>query len=221
MTQHQRTEQENPATLRRASLELEKLRLHDEDGGVCSVAGGGGCNDVGAPFPAGCRKLLRSLPGNNKCVDCGNRNPDWASVTYGVLLCVNCSGRHRSYGVATSRVRSVSMDTWSHSQVLAMLEGGNEQLDNFYRRHDMGESNSAVFERRYQTKAARFYRKNMEEHVKTIRRLGQWKGRAASRKPAGAATAKSRSSSRNNNNNNHHHHHHRHCKPVAMAAAAG
>merc|ERR1719262_1711374 len=208
--QHQQME-------RRASIELEKLRLHEDGGsGDCHVVGGGkigGCNDVGAPFPAGCRKLLRSLPGNNKCVDCGNRNPDWASVTYGVLLCVNCSGRHRSYGVATSRVRSVSMDTWSHSQILAMLEGRNEQLDSFYRRHDMGETNSAVFERRYQTKAARFYRKNMEKHVETIRKLGQWKGRAASRKAA-AGSGATTTTTRNNSNQRQH----RHCNPVSVAA---
>merc|ERR1711977_104676 len=107
----------------------------------------------------------------------------------------------RSFGVATSRVRSISMDSWSHSQVLAMLEGGNDQLENFYCRHDMGE-NSTAFDRRYQTKAARFYRNNMEHHVEKIRQLGQWKGRAASRKAAAscAATATSRSS-RNNHRN--------------------
>jgi len=73
------------------------------------------------------------------------------------------------------------MDCWSHSQVLAMLEGGNEQLQNFYCRHDMGEK-SKVFDHRYQTKAARFYRKNMGNHVAKIGQIGQWMGRAASRK---------------------------------------
>jgi hypothetical protein len=74
------------------------------------------------------------------------------------------------------------MDCWSHSQVLAMLEGGNEQLQNFYTRHDMGEKQSKVFDQRYQTKAARFYRNNMERHVATIEQIGEWMGRAASRK---------------------------------------
>ena len=43
--------------------------------------------------------LLRSLPGSSRCVDCSDLNPEWASVTYGVLLCVSCAGRHRSLGV--------------------------------------------------------------------------------------------------------------------------
>jgi ADP-ribosylation factor GTPase-activating protein 1 len=38
---------------------------------------------------------LRSLPGNDSCVDCGTKNPQWASVSYGTLFCLECSGQHR------------------------------------------------------------------------------------------------------------------------------
>jgi 5-bromo-4-chloroindolyl phosphate hydrolysis protein len=79
------------------------------------------------------------------------------------------------------------MDCWSHSQVLTMLEGGNEQLQNFFKRHDMG-GKSRVFNQRYQTKAARFYRKNMDRHVSKIEQIGKWMGRAASRKVAQTPT---------------------------------
>eukprot|EP00536_Pseudo-nitzschia_multiseries_P002051 jgi/Psemu1/301194/fgenesh1_kg.27_\ len=194
---------EDPATLFRVAKELEELRRLDNGNGITAKNKNTNTNtntnankndihcyssysDVGAPFPRSCRKLLRSIPGNSVCVDCGNRNPDWASVTYGVLLCTVCSGRHRSYGVATSRVRSVTMDSWSHKQVLSMLEGGNEQLRNFYDRHGMGESSSGspLFGRRYFTKAAGFYRTNLESHVAMIGKIGPWMGRAASRKVA-------------------------------------
>jgi len=172
---------EDPSVLRKVVNELEELRFHDS-------ATHNDIHSDGAPFPRSCRKLLRSIPGNSRCIDCGNRNPDWASVTYGVLLCTVCSGKHRSYGVSVSRVRSITLDCWSHSQVLAMLEGGNEQLQNFYTRHDMGEKQSKVFDQRYQTKAARFYRKNMERHVAKIEKIGEWMGRAASRKVAAKPT---------------------------------
>jgi hypothetical protein len=38
---------------------------------------------------------VQALPGNNVCVDCGVDSPDWASVTHGILLCLQCSGPHR------------------------------------------------------------------------------------------------------------------------------
>jgi len=136
----------------------------------------------GARFPAGCRKLMMSLPGNSNCIDCGSVNPEWASVTFGTLICTRCSGRHRSYGVQTSFVRSVRMDTWNYDQVLAMLEGGNGQLKGFFDRHQLGNSSDpSLFSKRYHTKAAKFYRINLSKHVENVSDLGPYQGREASR----------------------------------------
>lgn len=60
----------------------------------------GGCS--GQRFPPNCLKLVRSLPGNSRCVDCGEMSPEWASISYGVLLCLRCSGRHRGHGINVS-----------------------------------------------------------------------------------------------------------------------
>jgi len=145
----------------------------------------GGCGPLHAQhydfFPAACRKQLFSLPGNSSCADCGTPHPQWASVTYGALICLQCSGRHRSYGVNTSKVRSVTMDTWSHTEILAMLEGGNEQLRGFFRRHRMESDDLVMRAKRYHTKAARFYRKNLAKHVQQVANKGVYKGREAAR----------------------------------------
>jgi len=42
-----------------------------------------------------------SIPGNDKCVDCSASRPEWASLGFGVLVCLDCAGYHRSLGEPT------------------------------------------------------------------------------------------------------------------------
>lgn len=71
---------------------------------------------------------LRAIAGNNRCVDCQARFPQWATVSYGTFMCLECSGRHRGLGVHLSFVRSVTMDSWTDKQIKQMQLGGNEHF---------------------------------------------------------------------------------------------
>ena len=39
--------------------------------------------------------IVRAMPGNDKCAECGMKNPQWASVSFGTVFCLECSGVHR------------------------------------------------------------------------------------------------------------------------------
>jgi len=155
--------------IQRAACELEDLRTNTKN------------DHDGLPFPRECRRLLFQIPGNTHCFDCGSPSPEWASITYGVLLCMNCSGRHRSYGVSTSRVRSIDLDSWSHTQVLAVLEGGNEQMKQFFHRHQMNGETDEELDFQYKTKAAHFYKTHLQQHITRVAESGVYRGREVAR----------------------------------------
>jgi len=147
-------------------------------------------------FPISCLNLLRNIDGNLRCADCQASNPQWATISYGALLCIECSGRHRQLGVQISRVRSISMDSWSHSEVLSILEGGNQQLNNFFTRHGLDESHTSLNDDtnrcRYKTNAAMFYRENLSLHVKRVEEAGLYEGRHCSVKKKKSTSSRRR-----------------------------
>lgn len=108
-------------------------------------------------MPKDVEKRIRALPGNNVCCDCDNLNPQWASVSYGSLMCLECSGHHRSLGVHLSFVRSVAMDSWTEKQIAAMEKaGGNDKLIEFFK--SKGIAKSMKISTKYNTKQAQYYR---------------------------------------------------------------
>lgn len=108
---------------------------------------------------------LWDTPGNEVCCDCFSARPQWVSLNFGALICIECSGVHRNLGVHLSKVRSFRLDDWYKETMAYLLHMGNDKVNSLYEENEArrvkfkptDESNSAMREvyikKKYQGKA--------------------------------------------------------------------
>ncbi|KAF9080552.1 hypothetical protein BGX23_001981 [Mortierella sp. AD031] len=75
------------------------------------------------------------IPVNTICCDCGTANPNWASYSLGCFLCVRCCSVHRKMGTHISKVKSVTLDSWTQDDIDTMKNWGNGKVNALYMPH--------------------------------------------------------------------------------------
>lgn len=100
------------------------VRVHSED---LSMEGGSVSSYSTSLSSKQKNPIIQEIMHNNRyCADCGKRNPEWVSLNLGVIVCIECSGVHRSLGVHLSKVRSLRLDQLSRAEYALIRSLGND-----------------------------------------------------------------------------------------------
>ncbi|CAB9497703.1 with coiled-coil, ANK repeat and PH domain-containing protein [Seminavis robusta] len=112
---------------------------------------------------------IQRLLGNHCCADCESTDTEWASVSFGLLLCADCSGIHRALGTHISRVRSVKMDFWSEEHLELMRHGGNYAFQKFVEKQTKNDASFDFYEtpidQKYTSDAAVAYKSVLKKRA--------------------------------------------------------
>ena len=106
---------------------------------------------------------LLSLPGNNKCLECGNTSIEWVSFPTSIFLCQSCSREHKSFS-KKEEIKSLSISEFSEKELSKLSIGGNDRYLSILKEYNMS-INEPNIENKYLTFATAYYNALLEAEI--------------------------------------------------------
>jgi ADP-ribosylation factor GTPase-activating protein 2/3 len=105
---------------------------------------------------------LKQIPENTSCFDCAKKNPKWSSASFGVFLCLDCSGKHRELGPQITFVKSLTLDAWTMKEIYVLEVGGNKNATEHFKRYGLGKPYD------YKSSNAQKYKQEVAKKVEAV-----------------------------------------------------
>jgi len=96
-----------------------------------------------------------------KCLECGQEDPDWASVSFGIYLCCGCAEGHANLGRRVSLVRPTASGWgWPQQDLDCLRFGGNAAFQTALAKYPQVEG--MLHADKYKSRFAEYYRRNLD-----------------------------------------------------------
>ena len=106
---------------------------------------------------------LLSIPGNNKCLECGNTSIEWVSFPTSIFLCQSCSREHKSFSKKET-IKSLSISEFTERELSKLSIGGNDRYLSILKEYNISITEPNI-ENKYLTFATAFYNALLDAEI--------------------------------------------------------
>ena len=108
-------------------------------------------------------KSLLSLPGNDKCLECGNTSVEWVSLPTSIFICSSCGRQHKNFAKKPI-VKSLSISEFTEKELSKLSIGGNDRYSSLLKEYNIPISEPNI-ENKYLTFATAYYNALLEAEI--------------------------------------------------------
>ena len=106
---------------------------------------------------------LLSIPGNNKCLECGNTSIEWVSFPTSIFLCQSCSREHKSFSKKET-IKSLSISEFTERELSKLSIGGNDRYLSILKEYNISITEPNI-ENKYLTFATAYYNALLDAEI--------------------------------------------------------